>query len=252
MTKVNARNLLIVTLVSALGLLAVMAIARSAPSAEGNDTTSASLPLAKRTTAAACTEWATFWTLPDGHAMAIDVVANLQACKPGIDGQWFVPDDPFDARLAAALALTPAEEEELAGARIDLLAVIDRFEEEFSPALKQHLFYMYDPVKRPLLGHQREGYGGGSTAQRYYRLLKAYLVDPDNTELSRYVAWIMERRLEAGQAWILACDDHPANNPYVGLCRHAPEAFSYRQPPYPWTLTDSFLIDTYLVEQMRT
>jgi hypothetical protein len=231
-------------------ILILQLVAKDAPSA--NRSRVVGIPTPVVSTAAGCENFARYWMEESGVGASAETIEGITSCRRTTDGRWFIPTGPEDPRLPDAPILTPEQERATAEVRTLLLAQIDGLEAEFPSTLQRWLDQLYDPIPRAVVGHIRDDVTIRTTRGRYTRLTQAYLMAPEHQTIADYVGWLMGQRIRAFQDFRDACFGNPDLEYLRIACRGLEDSLSIRFPPFPWTLEDPILIDTYLKSTLET
>ncbi|HET8521744.1 MAG TPA: hypothetical protein VFL82_00845, partial [Thermomicrobiales bacterium] len=115
---------------------------------------------------------------------------------------------------------------------------------EFPQGLNESLNEIYSVQPNPVLGHTRDA-RIGATRGRYTRLVQAFLMNPQYSELADYVGWLMELRQQSFGSFMNGCSTKDMT--YLKIaCQGIADRLSVYFPPWPWELTDSVSFDSYL------
>lgn len=179
--------------------------------------------------------WLSEWSGANISVADVEVVTN---CRRDADGQWFAPDGPSDGRLTSPILA--AEEIEITTALRDtILRQIDAFEERLDTvvgdragrSVKTVIYQGYDPE---LMATDEDM--ARSNVTYYIELLDAFLTDPTNTALDRYVTWLVDSH------------EAVAERRCVGINPYACRALRSSVVParWPWALRDDVTLAIHL------
>jgi len=200
-----------------------------------------------------CTNFAEFWMDPAGAGVAPEAISGISNCRQVAEGNWYRPSGSVDARLTPAERLTPVEAEAVAPLQEQLLSSLSSLQAAIPRSLQQALGANYDPVNQPVFGHTRKGAPAmGDKRTRYIRITRAFLISPDNVALADYVAWLMDRRQTASDAFLSACTRSSDLVWLQRACNGIPGEFQVGSVPLLWDLQDPVLIQEFLIDRVRS
>ncbi|HRA46807.1 MAG TPA: hypothetical protein PK819_01915 [Thermomicrobiales bacterium] len=200
-----------------------------------------------------CTNFAEFWMDPAGAGVAPEAISKISNCRQDAEGNWYRPSGSVDARLTPAERLTPVEAEAVAPLQEQLLSSLSSLQAAIPRSLQQALGANYDPVNQPVFGHTRKGAPAmGDKRTRYIRITRAFLISPDNVALADYVAWLMDRRQTASDAFLSACTRSSDLVWLQRACNGIPGEFQVGSVPLLWDLQDPVLIQEFLIDRVRS
>ncbi|HQY31481.1 MAG TPA: hypothetical protein PK691_09345 [Thermomicrobiales bacterium] len=200
-----------------------------------------------------CTNFAEFWMDPAGAGVAPEAISGISNCRQDAEGNWYRPSGSVDARLTPAERLTPVEAEAVAPLQEQLLSSLSSLQAAIPRSLQQALGANYDPVNQPVFGHTRKGAPAmGDKRTRYIRITRAFLISPDNVALADYVAWLMDRRQTASDAFLSACTRSSDLVWLQRACNGIPGEFQVGSVPLLWDLQDPVLIQEFLIDRVRS
>lgn len=253
-SKQRRRDLSILTgicVLTAVVIGALWLIARDADSAVQQD--EVALPVIQLDGESGCTNFAGFWMDPAGANVPAEVIATLSNCRQDADGNWFVPENSSDPRLTPESVLTDEEIVATAALRGQLYDDIDALGDAIPRSLQEGFKANYDSVNQPVFGHTRKGAAPlGDKRTRYVRIARAFLADPDHAALAGYVAWAMDRKQAASDAFQAACGSSADLQFLARACSGIPGEFQVGYIPLIWDLSDPVLIQEYLIERARS
>lgn len=231
-----------------VGLLFV--VARDAESSRSNRPSV--LPTPVISSDEGCTEFASYWLEDSGLSLDRSVVEGLSNCRLGANGTWFVPASGDDPRIPEADRLSAQERTVSLKTRQTLLAQIEGLDTQISDTIQRDLDRIYDPRIRPVTGHIRDGQSISRARSRYTRVVQAYTLAPERSLLAGYVAFLMEKRIQAYETLRAECHGDPSGAYLRTACDGLEDALSVRFAPFPWDLTSSVNVDAYLAHLART
>jgi len=200
-----------------------------------------------------CTNFAEFWMDPAGAGVAPEAISKISNCRQDAEGNWYRPSGSVDARLTPAERLTPVEAEAVAPLQEQLLSSLSSLQAAIPRSLQQALGANYDPVNQPVFGHTRKGAPAmGDKRTRYIWITRAFLISPDNVALADYVAWLMDRRQTASDAFLSACTRSSDLVWLQRACNGIPGEFQVGSVPLLWDLQDPVLIQEFLIDRVRS
>jgi hypothetical protein len=199
-----------------------------------------------------CDNFATYWMSDSGVPVTAEQIEALTNCWQAADGSWFVLTSPTDPRLPTHFAMTDNERLETRSLRQDLVAQMSGLEQSLSRSMQRDLESIYDPRVRPVSGHLKDGQSITRARSRYSRVVQAYLMSPENTELAAYVGWLMGRRIDAYNDLNKACQTNSETEYLNTVCNGLGDSLSVRYPPFIWDLQNPVMLEAYLADRART
>jgi hypothetical protein len=213
--------------------------------ASSNDRGTQQIPTPVASAAEACETWANYWSVDSGVGASQESLEGISNCRLGADGHWIVPEGGDDTRLANSPVLTPDEQAQTADLRAAILAQVDGLESKFPKGLQDQMGTVYDDYYRPVIGHIKDTQPIRETRSRYNRLTQSYLMRPDSVELANYVGWWMEMKQAAYNEFLRSCRQEQIRYLWHA-CEGIDESLSVGYPPWPWEVTGSYNLDSYL------
>jgi hypothetical protein len=210
------------------------------------------IPTPVVTAAQGCTNFANYWTDPDGPGLPDSVVEGLSNCRKAADGTWFVPSGVNDKRLTSVPEIPAADNAAAEALETALTNQIAGLEGEIPSTLQSWLKQIYDPIPRAVTGNVKEGVSIGTTRGRYTRLIQSFLMGPSSQELADYVGWLMARKLQAYGALNSACQTRSDLAYLKTACAGLEGNLSVRFPPFPWDLENSLLMHEYIAQKLAS
>jgi hypothetical protein len=241
--KHDGRTTFIAVLASLLiiGGLRIASIEKASSTNQGTD----QIPTPVASSAEACDTWARYWSVDSGVNASQSALEGISNCRLAEDGHWIVPDSADDTRLSSAPILTPEEHAQTNELRAAIVAQVDGLESKFPKGLRDQMDKIYDDYERPVIGHIKDTKPISTTRSRYNKLTQAYLMRPDTIELADYVGWAMAKKQAAFADFIRSCQREE-----IGYLWHAcsglADSLSINFPPWPWEMTGSYNLDSYL------
>jgi hypothetical protein len=232
-------------LVLLIGLRAV-----SRDSASAGRSIVVTIPTPRVTSAEGCTNFAGYWTDPDGAGLPDDVIEGMTNCRKAADGRWFVPAGVDDDRLTNVPVIPEGQQAAADALETALTTQIDALEAEIPSTLENWLKQIYDPIPRAVTGNLKEGYSIGTTRGRYTRLTQSFLMSPENQELAGYVGWLMQRKVSAFGQLQAVCQSRSDLQYLRTACNGLEGNLSVRFPPFPWDLKNSLLMREYIAQKL--
>jgi hypothetical protein len=224
-----------------IGGLRIASIEKASSTNQGTD----QIPTPVASSAEACDTWAGYWSVDSGVHASKSALEGMSNCRLAEDGHWIVPESADDTRLANAPILTPEEKAQTHELRAAILAQVDGLESKFPNGLKEQIATIYDDYERPVIGHLKDTRPISSTRSRYNKLTQSYLMRPDTIELANYVGWWMARKQAAFDDFLRSCERKELQYLWVA-CRGMGDNLSVNFPPWPWEVTNSYNLDSYL------
>lgn len=195
-----------------------------------------------------CANFGEFWTSGSGVNVPVGAIEGLTNCRLSDTGEWFVPTDANDPRLAPRSV--PTAEQQAATAAMatkldeDLAALMD----QLPGTLEDSLSANFDDVNQPVFGHTKRGRTDLTVKRnRYNRIAQAFMLDPNRVVLADYVGWLIERRTNAAATFVDTCRSDPDYGFVLRACAGIPNEFGASQIPLYWDLFDPVLINEYLI-----
>jgi len=200
-----------------------------------------------------CTNFAEFWMDPAGAGVAPETISGISNCRQDAEGNWYRPSGTSDPRLTPPDRLTVDEAAAVAPLQDQLVFSLSALQATIPRSLQQALGANYDPVNQPVFGHTRKGAPAmGDKRTRYIRITRAFLISPDNVALAEYVAWLMDRRQTASDAFLSACTRSSDLVWLQRACNGIPGEFQVGYVPLLWDLQDPLLIQEFLINRVRS
>jgi hypothetical protein len=179
--------------------------------------------------------WLSEWTSAN---ISVDDVEVVTTCRRDADGEWFAPDGPSDERLTSPI-LTDEEIAVTTALRDTILSQVDTFEERLDAvvgdrsgrSMKAVIYAGYDSKLMATNDNM-----SWTHARPYGELLDAFLTDPTNTALDRYVTWLNDSHRAV------------AERRCVGINPYGCQALRNSVVPelWPWALRNEVTLSTHL------
>lgn len=247
--RIDRRSLGVVVLLGALSLgliVGAWAMARNAPASTVGLISAVPDPRVSATQG--CASFAQYWL--DASRGSIDPVAIelFTNCRVDDRGNWVAAETMYGAAPLDESTLTPEQQAELQDLRGTIGQQIDGLEAELPGSIRSAFNQLHSPWSNAVVGHFREGVPWSSYRTRYARIVNAYLLDPQNTDLANYAGWIMSRKIEGYAAFRQQCLAKPEIAMLQTACIGMEDNLSIRYAPLPWELRDPDLLDTWFYE----
>jgi hypothetical protein len=196
-----------------------------------------------------CQNWATYWTTDSGVDVPAEALEAISNCRQTTDGDWIVPANAADPRLARPVVLTSSEQAQMQNLQNQIQSSIDRFEMLESSKLKQAIsgkdHGIYDPLVHGVVGHLIDGRAISNARNLYKDELNNFLQTPGNEALASYTEWIVGYRQAAFNELMTRCSGSEFD--YLrAACTGTADSLIINYVPWTWDLSDSLLLDTYL------
>jgi hypothetical protein len=239
----DGRTAFIIVLACLL-LIGGLRVAASGKASSKDQGTSA-IPRPELGTNEQCETWASYWTVGSGVGASQQALEGMSNCRLAADGTWIVPTSSTDSRLANAPILNPEESAQTAALRASILQQIEDLQGQMPDSLNKKIATIYSADNNAVIGHLKDDQSIGDIRGRYTRLTQAYLMDPANTELADYVGWSTAKRQAAFADFVRSCRQEDLRYLWVA-CDGLGGSLSVNFPPWPWELTNSVNLDSYL------
>lgn len=196
-----------------------------------------------------CQNWAIYWTTDSGVDVPAEALEAISNCRQTTDGDWIVPANAADPRLARPVTFTSAEQAQLQNLENQIQSSIDRFEMLESSKLKEAIsgkdHGIYDPLVNGVDGHLIDGRAISNARNLYKEELNNFLQTPGSEALGAYAEWIVGYRQAAFNQFMANCSGDSFD--YLrAACAGTGDSLSINYVPWTWDLSDSLLLDTYL------
>lgn len=192
-----------------------------------------------------CDNWATYWTTDSGVDVPPEALEAISNCRQTAEGDWIVPANAADPRIARPVTFTAAELSQVQNLRDQIQSSIARFQMLESSKLKDAIDGMYDPLVNGVDGHLMDGKGIGTARNLYKEEMNTFLQTSGNEALAAYTEWIVGYRQAAFNQLMTNCSGESFD--YLrATCIGTGDSLSVNYVPWTWDLNDSLLLDTYL------
>jgi hypothetical protein len=195
-----------------------------------------------------CQNWATYWTTESGVDVPPTALEAMSNCRQTVDGDWIVPANAGDSRLARPVTFTDAEQAQVQNLENQIVSSIQRFQLLESSDLKDAISGkngIYKPQVDGVDGHLIDGRQISNARNLYKDELNDYLALPGNEELAAYTEWIVGYRQAAFAQLTANCSGSEFD--YLrAACKGTGESLIINYVPWTWDLMDSLMLDTYL------
>jgi hypothetical protein len=227
-------------------ILAVWVASRNAPSATTGLTDR--LPMAAVSADEGCEDFGRYWSDTSGADIDPLSIERFTNCRLLEDGAWVAGRSMYGAGSLDESTLTDEQRSQLNDARTAVSEQVDALEATLPNSVDTAFDQLYDPELNPVVGHFREGVAWGSYRTRYARIVNAFMIDPDNSELASFIGWTMARKINGYADFRRHCLGNADVAMLHGACRGMEDNLSIRYVPMPWDLRDPELIDTWFYE----
>ncbi|CAN5900156.1 hypothetical protein BH24CHL4_BH24CHL4_06030 [soil metagenome] len=228
-----------------LGVIVLWFVARDAPSTAIGEI--GAVPRASITVSGGCQNFADYWLNETSVDIEPATLEGFTNCRQGEEGKWYVWTE-LPAPDGSQLDELSEEDRSAAGElKARILEDIDALQVQISPELQAELDKVYGETQNPVIGQVREGASLSNVRTRYARLVNAFALNPDREALADFVAWSMERRINAYGVFRRACLDEGTVyllHPCVGM----EDNLSIRYAPWYWALRNPLLLDAYVAD----
>lgn len=206
------------------------------------------LPLPAVSADAGCEFFGHYWTETSGANIDSTPLELFTNCRLLDDGSWSAAKSMYGAAPLDESVLTGDQRAQLDQLRTAIDAQIDALEAVLPQTVRQAFDRLHTLQNNAVVGHFREGMSWGSYRTRYARIVNAFMLDPNNSELATFIGWIMERKIDGYAAFRRECLDNQNVAMLHGACKGMEDNLSIRYAPLPWDLRDPALLDTWYYE----
>lgn len=203
------------------------------------------LPTAKVSASEGCENFGRYWTSTSGANIDPIPLELFTNCRILDDGTWVAAESMYGAAPLDESTLTGDQRAELAQLRTAITAQIDGLEDALPAGIANAFAGLHSNQTNAVVGHFNEGKSWGSYRTRYARIVNAYMLDPNNTELASYIGWIMARKIDGYAQFRSECLNNDNVVMLQDACRGMEDNLSIRYAPLPWDLRDPDLLETW-------